>query len=401
MNRFKFNKDEIINYLIVLYAFVLPTSRAGIGIVTLLMLVYWLYRSDLKKDIAFLLQDKFVVVFLLFIFYSFLALFWSSNLEEGFNYAFRYWYYFPVIIIATNLKKEYFTSVISAFLLGMLISEVLSYGMYFELIEWENSSTPYASPFMNHLQYAVFVTFTSLFLLNHIFYEKKIDIFYTLFFLSVTINLFINGGRIGYVAFFATIFLVSMLGVKNKLKAAAISMSIVIATLFLAYNFSATFKTRLSYTILELKEISSQQYHTSYGQRIAIAYMGTIIAKDHPIFGVGTGEEMDALKELVKTKHQEFSFLSERRHFHNIFVHTMVQLGLLGVILLVLIFYYLYKIKIKDRYLLNVKYIFTTIFLITCLTGNMFHQQFTMAFFSLFVGLILSQNRLEKSKVEL
>ena len=392
--------DKTLNYLIILYAFLVPISRAGIGISTLLILTIWLFKTNIKNDLKFFFQNKSTLLFLTFIVYSFIAISWSSNLQEAVNYATRYWYYIPMFIIATNLKKEYFKFVFSAFLLGMFISEILSYGMFFQLIEWHNSSSPFATPFMNHLQYSAFVVFTSLFLLNNIFYEEsaKMKLLYSLFFITVSINLFINGGRIGYVAFFITLFLVFILSIKNKIKALIISLIIITSSLYLAYNYSSTFQTRLNYTIEEIKEISANKYHTSFGQRIAMAYMGGKIIMQNPVLGVGIGDEMDVLRELITTKYQEFAYLKERRHFHNIFLHTTVQLGLIGLLLLILLFYYIYKIKIKDNYLSNVKYIFTTVFLITCLTGNMFHQQFTMALFSLFIGLVLAQNKFESKK---
>lgn len=401
MNKIKtLDTEKILSYLIVVYAFLIPISRAGIVLLSILIILLWLFKADIKNDIKFFLQNKFILLFFTFVIYSFIAMLWSSNLDEGMNYATRYWYYLPMIIIAANLKKEYFGLVISAFLLSMFISELLSYGMFFELIDWKNRSSPYATPFMNHLQYSAFVVFTSLFLLNHIFYVEniKMKLLYTLFFITLTINLFINGGRIGYVAFFISIFLVFILSIKNKIKAFLISLFIITSSLFLAYNFSSTFQTRLSFTIEELKEIKSEKYHTSFGQRIAMFYMGGIIIKDNLVFGVGTGDEMYIIKELVSTDYKQFDYLKKRRHLHNVFLHITVQLGIIGLVILVLLFYSLYKVKIKDKYFSNVKYIFITVYLITCLTGNMFHQQFTMALFGLFAGLILAQNRIERRR---
>lgn len=167
------DKDKILNYLIIIYSFLIPISRAGIGILSVLILLVWIFKADIKNDIKFFLQNRFTLLFITFILYSFIAILWSSNLGEGLNYAIRYCYYLPMFIIATHLKKEYFGLVISTFLFSMMISEVLSYGMFFELIEWKNSSSPFATPFMNHLQYSTFVVFTSLFLLNHILYKKN------------------------------------------------------------------------------------------------------------------------------------------------------------------------------------------------------------------------------------
>jgi len=393
---------KILNYLIITYAFFIPISRAGIGITSALIILVWLLKFDIKNDIKQFLQNKFTLIFLLLILYTFISLLWSSNIDEGINYAKRYWYYFPLFIIALHFRKEYFKPAISAFLLSMFVSEMMSYGMYFELISWTNSSSPYATPFMNHLQYSAYVVFTSLFLLNQILYEKdmKMKLFYSIFFLSVSINLFVNGGRIGYVAFFSTIFIVFILHMQNKIKALIISILIIVFSVSVAYNASAIFKKRVDFTLKELNYIAEEKFHTSFGQRLAMFYMGGQILKENPLIGVGAGDEMDVLKEKIKTEeYKKFHYLDDRRHFHNVFLHITVQLGLLGLILILALFYYFYKIPIKDTYYSNIKYIFITVYLITCLTGNMFHQQFTMALLTLFGGLILNQSLLE-SKAE-
>jgi len=399
----EFDTDKILNYLIVAYAFLIPISRGGIGVLSALILFVWLFKKDIKEDFKQLIQNKFTLLLLIFILYSFIGLLWSSNLNEGLNYAIRYWYYLPLLVIATNLKKEYYKLVISAFLLSMLISELISYGMYFELIAWTNKSSPYATPFMNHLQYSTYVVFTSLFLLNQILYEDdvKTKIFYSLFFVTVSANLFVNGGRIGYLTFFATLFLVFILNMKHKIKALFFSLLIILFSIYAAYNLSAIFQKRVNFTIKELHYIAEEKFHTSFGQRLAMFYVGSQIIKEYPLLGVGTGDEMDVLKEAIYTEYKKFKYLKDRRHFHNVFLHITVQLGFIGLTLMVLLFYNFYRVKIENRYYSNVKYIFITVFLITCMTGNMFHQQFTMALFSLFGGLIVSQNLLESKEKNL
>lgn len=376
----------------VIYAFMIPISRAGIVLFSALIIIVWLFKPTMKDDIRSLLKNKFAVVFFFFVVYTFIAMLWSSNLEEGINYAKRYWYYLPMFIIATNLKKEYLNAVISAFLLSMLISEILSYGMYFDILDINNKSTPFPTPFMHHIQYSVFVVFTSLFLLNKIYYlnEIKDKLLFGLFFITVTINIFINGGRTGYITFFIALSIVIFLNVKNKLKASLIAAFIVLISLFLAYNYSSTFQQRLADSIIEIKEIDNNKLHTSVGQRIAMYYMGGEIILQNPLFGVGTGAEMDVLKEHIDNYNPQYSMIKERRHFHNVFLHTSVQLGFIGLVLQILIFYYLIKMNVKNRYYQNVKYMFVTVYILACFSGNIFHQQFTMALFSLIVGILLA-----------
>ncbi len=384
--------------MFIVYAYMIPVSRGGIVIMSALIFFTWFFIPNFKENIKYLSKNKFTVVFITFIVYTCIALLWSSNLDEGINYAKRYWYFLPMFVIATNLKKEYINTVMSAFLIGMLISEVLSYGMYFDLVDIENKSSPFPTPFMHHIQYSVFVVFTSLFLLDKIYYqeEMKYKIMYGLFFITVTMNIFINGGRTGYISFFIALLVVAFSNIQNKLKATLLAGLIIVSSLFAAYNFSSTFQQRLSDSTTEIKEIQNGKLHTSIGQRIAMYYIGSEILKENPIFGTGTGEAMNALRENLKTKHPEFGFLKERRHFHNVFLHTIIQLGILGLLMQVLIFYFLLKIDIKEKYYSNIKYMFATVYLLACLSGNMFHQQFTMALFALIIGILLSINRTEK-----
>lgn len=392
------NSSEILNYLIVMYAFLLPISRAGIVLFTALIFIVWLFKSSIKDDIKFLFKSKFATLLLLFVIYSFIGLLWSSNLDEGVNYAIRYWYYLPMFVIATSLKKEYLNATISAFLLSMLISEILSFGIFFELIEMKNQPSVFPTPFMHHIQYSIFIVFTSLFLLNKIYYTDSLKhkIMYGIFFITVTINIFINGGRTGYIIFFITIFIVVFLNIQNRLKAIFLTLFIIISSIILAYNYSPTFQQRVLDSTIEIKEIANQKYHTSVGQRIAMYYMGGEIIYENPIFGVGTGDEMDVLKDIIDTKYPQLSTIKRLGHFHNVFLHTAVQLGILGLILQILIFYHLYKIKIKSKLYQNTKYIFATVFLLASFSGNMFHQQFTMAIFALIAGILLAVTKHEQ-----
>ncbi|MCH9812533.1 MAG: O-antigen ligase family protein [Epsilonproteobacteria bacterium] len=389
--------QDLLNYLAIAYAFFLPISRAGIVLFSGLIIITWLFKPTIKDDIKYFLHHKFMIVFLLFLLLTTLGLLWSSNLEEGINYAKRYWYYLPMFILALNLYKDTIPKLISAFLISMLISEILSYGMYFNLLEINNSSTPFPTPFMHHIQYSLFIVFTALFLLNKIYYEQRFNykIIYGLFFITVTFNIFINGGRTGYITFFITLFIVAFLNMQNRIKALLITSLIIFATLGTAYYASDTFQQRIHDSKEELAQIEQQKYHTSVGQRLVMYKMGAEIIKEYPILGTGTGEEMDVLKSHIDTYYPNWTMIKERRHFHNVFLHTGVQLGLLGLLLQLLIFYYLLTLKIEDHYFRNIKYIFVTIYMFGCFSGNMFHQQFTMALFALFAGILLAIHKEE------
>jgi len=197
-----------------------PISRAGISFFTALFIILLIVRYYFydNTDIKYIFKQKVTISFALFILASFVSLLYSDHWLDGLRYDIKYWYYVPIILIATTLKKEYIPKTISAFLLGMMISEILSYGIFFELWTWKHGNPSDPTPFMNHLQYSMFLTFTSLLLLNRVFFETQIKwkIFYFLYFLTVTSNLFLNGGRTGQIAFILSIFLNDNINIKNK-----------------------------------------------------------------------------------------------------------------------------------------------------------------------------------------
>ena len=218
-NKIKFDVEKILYYLIFAYAFFIPISRAGIGVFSVLLILIWLFKPTFKEDIKYLKSNKFVIVFVFFILYSFVGSLWSDDILYAMNYVKKYWYYLPIFVIATTLKREQISYVFSAFLLGMLISEVISYGIFFEWWQWKNCIPLNPTPFMNHIQYSYFLVFAAFVLLYEALSheEGKKRFIYGLFFITMTSNIFINAGRISYITFIVGLVLFFFLKVKSKL----------------------------------------------------------------------------------------------------------------------------------------------------------------------------------------
>jgi len=401
--------NRYINYLIVAYAFVIPISRAAIVLFSFLLIVLFLIseKGNYKKIFAKIMEQKVLMVLFIFIIYHFISLLYSDHLYEGFRYIYKYWYYLVIPVIFIKLDKKYINYSISAFLLGMMISEILSYGIFFELWQLKHGTPSDPTPFMNHLQYSMFLSFTSLLLLNRVFFEENIKwrIFYSLYFLTVTSNLFLNGGRTGHLAFAVSIFVVGFLNIKNKIIAFLSMLVLVVAIFYTAYHVSPVFKTRFDASVNETNKISNNQknqYQGSFGIRLALWIVGIEIIKDNPILGVGVGDSMPVLRDIVSQKgYEDKSSISNMPNYHNYYVEVAVQLGIIGLFLYLLFFYYISKIDIKDKYIYNMMIIFVTVYCVASNVENMFHQQFSMAILALFVGLFLAKSRIEIEKNEI
>lgn len=390
--------NSYINYIFVLYAFFIPISRGGIVLTTVLLFTLWFFTDDFKKKINFLKSSKIAISLLAFVGFGVLSLLWTDDVGSGINYLRRFWYFLPIFVIATTIKKEYLSYGISAFLAGMLISEILSYSIFFELIQWKHGSPSDPTPFMNHLQYSMFLSFASLLLLNRFFFEENLKwkIFYFLYFLTVTSNLFLNGGRTGHFAFAFSIFIVGFLNIKNKFIAFFSMLALVTSIFYLAYQISPVFKNRFDASVVETKSINDDGvFCGSFGIRLGAWIVGGEIFMDNPILGVGISKNTDTLKMYIDKSHPDMKCVKSMVNYHNYYVQMAVKLGIIGLFLYLMIFYNILKLNIKDKQSYNLMIIFVAVYSTSSLVENMFHQQFSAAIFALFTGIFIAQSRRE------
>lgn len=388
---------NLITYLSVVYAFILPLSRGLISMITALLLVLFLFDKNLKQRLLLILHNKVLISVIIFYLFTFSSLLWSDDIKEGLVYLRRYWYLLIIFVFTIYLKKEDIPKIISAFLLGMLISEILSYGIFFELWHMKHGTPSDPTPFMNHLQYSMFLAFTSLLLLNKSFFgtKNKFRIFYFIYFLMTTSSLFINGGRTGQFAFLISIFTVGFLNMKNKLLS-IVSMLLLLGTILtVAYQFSPVFQVRSSSANSEIQKLlhhDKSMYHGSFGERLAAWEIGLDIFKDKPLIGTGVGSEMDALKEKIdflNIKAFKIDAIYNIKHYHSNYVTYLVQLGIIGLILYLHIFYRILTLPIQNREINNLKYIFIIVFMTSSLFEQMFYAQFSLALFGFFTGIFI------------
>ena len=65
--------------------------------------------------------------------------------------------------------------------------------------------------------------------------------------------------------------------------------------------------------------------------------------------------------------------------------------GLIGLMLMMYMFYKLFRMKIEDKELNDLKIVFLTIFLVSFIAEPLWIKQFTTALFVLYLGIFISQ----------
>lgn len=390
---------DYLNYLILLYAFTLSFPSEIKRVIAILMIILWI--TDRTKYDFKLPNTNIFLFFWIFIGYCLLSYFWSDvNFQEALKYIKRYWYYLPIFVMFKYLKKEYSEYAITFFLLGMFISEILSYGNYYGIWRIGFGKPHDPTVFMQHTLYGIFLSITATFLMFKIIYEKnkKRKIIYLLFFTTVTINLLINSGRTGYFTLFITIIIIIVSVYKMNLKVIFGTLISISFILYLAYNLSPNFKNRIHGIESDVtKVINNSNYNTSIGARIGFWIITKEILKDNLLFGVGIANNINKKDEYISINNlKNFSYIKRLEHFHNDYLEIVTQFGIVGLLIFLYIIYSLFKIEIKSILINLLKNVTLLVFLLGAFTDNLFYLNTSMTFFSFIIGLTLAQYKFEQ-----
>jgi len=387
-----------LNYTIVAYALVLPISRAGVSFFTAFVVLLWVIEGDFKYKASLLIKNKVIIAIMLFLGINILSLLWTNDMSSSVDYIRRYWYLLPIMVLYTSVKKEFIPTILSAFIIGMFVSEVISYGVYFDLWDFKHATKNNISPFMHHIEYSSFLAFTALILLSRIFSVEdiKLKILYSFFFVTMSGNLFLTAGRTGQIALILGLYVLALISFKNKFKAVFISTVLTVLLVTAAYNYSTTFHNRV-YDAIDstINVIQSKDYCSSWGSRVGAYITAQDIVVEHPILGAGISDNMDSFRHIVDQNYPYMKCIKALQHMHNQYLQVLTQLGFVGLFFFLFIFYNLGSVKLDSREFSTMKYLYLTVLTMAFIAEVLFHRAFSLALFSLVTGLLLAQNRVE------
>jgi len=396
--------NNIINMLVVLYSFIIPIFPNASKKLILIIFLFWILNKNFLKIRRLLIESDILKVFILFMIYSSLSLLWSENTSEARSWLsmlFKYWF-IPVILFSTAIEKRYIKYIISAFLLSMLINEILSYGIFFQI--WDNflgypfTGNSYAPvPFHNsHMEYSLYLALTVLIMIYSMINEnnKYIKIIYIIFIITMTANLFISNGRTGQFAFVLTsFFLLYYYNIKTVKYLLIIFVSMILS-LLLAYSFSNSFKNKINKSITNTqKAITNNNFNTSIGIRLSSYIVVPEIYKDSDInilFGTGLGDVRDLVhRKQIEMFGKNSLFIWQEGHLHNTFLTIVLAFGIIGLILFIYIIYLIFKLKIDDKYISYIRHIFICMIILSSFSENFLRQKEIVLLFSLFISFLI------------
>lgn len=335
-----------------------------------------------------------------FIAFMFASLLWSSDTAEALKQIRLYSYWIVIPILAVSLKKEWLPNIITAFLGGMFISEIIAYGIYFEWWSYKNSTPDYPSPFMFHIHYSIFLATTAILLLSRLLskrYTWRSKLPMAIFFLTSIGNLMISTGRTGQLALLVAMIVAIIIHYRLTIKSFFLFLILSIPLFVGAYTTIDLFQKRVDMAISDIQQFQQGNFNTSWGLRAAFWIVTYDILQEHPLLGVGAGDYRSAAAEALRTHDHGFSQETiawcSGTHFHNQYLMILAQIGVIGFALMIWMFIELFRLKIGEAELKEFSVLGLSVFSVSSIAEPLWILQFPIILFVFIVGLSLSASK--------
>ena len=388
------NLDKIYQFLLIILAFLMPLTVFGGNLIIVIICILWLFSGNYKSKFNQIINNKLMIASIMFYCLHLLGMLWTEDLAWGLHVLHKMWYFlllFPVLF--TIVRKDYISHYITAFLLAISITEVYSYLVWFEVIEpFKNATVENPTPFMSHISYNPILAFAIYLVLHEIFFNKKITNFvfslYSFFSISMIFNMFITGGRAGQVAFFAMlVVLIIQILDKQRIKSLITIFIVIPGIFFTAYQASDLFQQRVNLAFNQAIEYHPES-NNSIGYRITFALNSWKVIKENPIIGIGTGDFPIEYKKIYQIKEQ--ALIPNTKNPHNMYILIVMELGIIGLISMLSIFYYQIKLSFNssNRFIRDVGITLPFLFLVIMWSDSYLLGHYTTLMFVFFSSFL-------------
>ena len=378
----------------------MPLSVSLANTIVVIIVLLWLCSGDYKSKYNEIISNKLMISSIVFYILHVIGMFWTEDFEWGFHILHKMWYFLLLLpVLYTIVNKEYIKYYIYAFLAAIALTEILSYLVWFEVIgEFRKAYFNNPTPFMSHVSFNPFLAFSIYLVAYEIFIKKELSKsmlwVYSFFSVIMVLNMFLTQGRAGQIAFFALMAIIIFQYFKGKIIQPLILALILIPVVFItAYQTSSNFEQRANQAIDEIVNYNvktvaeNQAASSSVGVRILFALNSWEIIKENPILGVGTGDFPNEYKKISIKNSPEAPYTSNP---HNMYILVLVQLGAVGLLSMLSIFYYQIKLSFaqSNNFFRYVGFALSLLFLIIMLSDSYLLGHFTGLLFIFFSSFL-------------
>lgn len=397
-----FALERIYSFAILSFSFFMPINPEIAMKISIFSFSLLLFIWDYKKVYLFIKNNIFIKLLLLFLLLLLISYFWTDNYQELKRITrtfLRYWI-IPTLFLISVINKFNIKYVIPFFLLGMIVNLLISFSIYFfdikELFIFQFSQF-YLVPFQSsHMEYSIYLALTILLLFYHFLNSNNFltKIFISFSILGFMILLFITEGRTGQVAFLFSTMLLAIIYFRKNMKLIFIVIVLIATSFLLAYNFSPTFKNRITHAVEDINKTDKNDYSTSLGVRLS-AYLKIpkILESTNLFLGVGYG---DSQNEVFRINRELFGQIQDQQlgRLHQSFLTIYQSMGLLGLNIFIFMLYYLLKLSIRNNNFIGYSFLFCIF--ISLMTMDFQNQREILILLALFSSIIIMSSNNEQ-----
>ncbi len=392
--------EKLLILLILTFSFFVSFDSDINKLILKVMFFLWIFTLNVKKTIYFSKNNKLFLFIIIFALWLLATCIFTFNLSYPYEGFIKY-FVLPILIISTTIKKEHLKYVVSAFLVGIFINELISYGIYFEIIQHQflgfnivgNKNNPV--PFMpSHMEYTLFLSFSIIISIYSIFKVKSKYLKLLLIFFTITMitNLFLTTGRTGQFTLLGTLIILIIIYFRHNYKYIIFSILSIIFIFLTAFFFSDNVNNRLKQGYSDVvKVIKYKDYNTSFGIRLSsYTIIEEIIKNDdfNILYGLGYSRTNELIQKIQIQKIGEF-MQNQKGHLHNSYITIFAGTGFVGLAIFMIILYKIFSIKIEDKYFNYIRYAFLFVFFLAGFTENIFRQKEVMMLSAIFISIII------------
>ncbi len=348
------------SWLLVAFVFFLPISSAAPNLILLVILVLWLVEADFARKWAQMKAHPIFFPMLAFALIYPLSLLWTEDMAWGQHMVERHAIYLLFPLLLTVARREHILYYLSAFVLAMTVSELASYLVWFRLVDIVGIDPLDPAGFLGHWEYNPFLALAIYWMGHSLLFGQPTQWqkwVFGLFIVTMSINMFITGGRIGQIAYFALLLLLfgQFFSSRGQLwRGLSVAVAGLVAIFVLAYSSSDLFQTRVDRAINEVQ--THDETKTGSVNARFIYWQNTLaMIAQHPLLGVGIGDFPDDYNAFVGDRVPPETLMGKwgqgtgHNQPHNQYFFELVSFGLLGGLVFVWLFAALIRIALQSQ----------------------------------------------------
>ena len=381
--------SNLKNFFFILLGFSIPISVAFTNILIVAYSLTWIFEGDFPKKIKEIKSVKWISSLLLLISFYFLGMLYG-DMHNDYIYVIKrvllLLFFIPIVI--SELKPKTYILALHAFLISNLTSAIVAVGINYDFINpiFDNSAI---TAFLKYNYHNILLSFSAL--LSFLMFLKsksKYSFLYIVLILIYSFSIFNEAGRAGQLTFNIFFICYAIFLLRSQFKFSILIILFLIIINFFSYKNSSIFKHRVDHLTHIVQNDGQKKNKNSVEKDIRYLFTktGLELIRKKPIFGYGTGSFSSVFKLETETSYD----LNKHKTPHNNYLYILFELGFIGLIFFLSIFYFQIK-ELINKDLINTEKILLPLFMLFLMLFDSYMFIFSITLFYIFMYKIFTQ----------